>query len=93
MNLSKVYIQFYDFFLYANGCYRLEHGVYNLSRMRESASKRYRGFQIPMDWMLETGIVSQVSYLFPLLCYANSFGVWLIQECQVKEFYHMKCIA
>ncbi|EOY28047.1 Tetratricopeptide repeat-like superfamily protein isoform 2 [Theobroma cacao] len=37
----------------------LEHGVYNLSRMRESATKRYKGFQIPMDWMLETGIVSQ----------------------------------
>ncbi|KAK9223912.1 hypothetical protein WN944_012361 [Citrus x changshan-huyou] len=39
---------------------KLEHGVYNLSRMRESATKRYRGFQIPMDWMLETGIVSQI---------------------------------
>ncbi|XP_022720410.1 protein CHUP1, chloroplastic-like [Durio zibethinus] len=39
---------------------KLEHGVYNLSRMRESAAKRYKGFQIPMDWMLETGIVSQI---------------------------------
>ncbi|MBA0575143.1 hypothetical protein Golob_024433, partial [Gossypium lobatum] len=39
---------------------KLEHGVYNLSRMRESATKRYKGFQIPMDWMLETGIVSQI---------------------------------
>ncbi|XVE51446.1 hypothetical protein DITRI_Ditri02bG0041200 [Diplodiscus trichospermus] len=39
---------------------KLEHGVYNLSRMRESAAKRYKGFQIPTDWMLETGIVSQI---------------------------------
>ncbi|XP_044461343.1 protein CHUP1, chloroplastic-like [Mangifera indica] len=39
---------------------KLEHGVYNLSRMRESAAKRYKEFQIPMDWMLETGIVSQI---------------------------------
>ncbi|XVE88181.1 hypothetical protein DITRI_Ditri19aG0048000 [Diplodiscus trichospermus] len=39
---------------------KLEHGVYNLSRMRESAANRYKGFQIPMDWMLETGIVSQM---------------------------------
>ncbi|XP_022715772.1 protein CHUP1, chloroplastic-like [Durio zibethinus] len=39
---------------------KLEHGVYNLSRMRESAANRYKGFQIPMDWMFETGIVSQI---------------------------------
>ncbi|GLT29560.1 hypothetical protein SLA2020_044190 [Shorea laevis] len=39
---------------------KLEHGVYNLSRMRESATKRYKEFQIPMDWMLDTGIVSQI---------------------------------
>ncbi|XVF87357.1 hypothetical protein PTKIN_Ptkin18bG0113600 [Pterospermum kingtungense] len=39
---------------------KLEHGVYNLSRMRESATKRYKGFQIPTEWMLETGIVSQI---------------------------------
>ncbi|GLT80070.1 hypothetical protein SLA2020_515310 [Shorea laevis] len=39
---------------------KLEHGVYNLSRMRESAAKRYKGFQIPTEWMLDTGIVSQI---------------------------------
>ncbi|KAJ8761488.1 hypothetical protein K2173_001622 [Erythroxylum novogranatense] len=39
---------------------KLEHGVYNLSRMRESSTKRYQGFQIPTDWMLETGIISQI---------------------------------
>ncbi|TYJ30660.1 hypothetical protein E1A91_A06G145700v1 [Gossypium mustelinum] len=48
---------------------KLEHGVYNLSRMRESATSRYKGFQIPMDWMLETGIVCQ---LLLLLVFVNS---------------------
>ncbi|KAI7737676.1 hypothetical protein M8C21_027845 [Ambrosia artemisiifolia] len=39
---------------------KLEHGIYNLSRMRESASTRYKVFQIPMDWMQETGFVAQI---------------------------------
>ncbi|KAH1091110.1 hypothetical protein J1N35_018367 [Gossypium stocksii] len=39
---------------------KLELGVYNLSRMRESATKRYKSFGIPTDWMLETGVVSQI---------------------------------
>nr|XP_043624947.1 protein CHUP1, chloroplastic-like [Erigeron canadensis] len=39
---------------------KLEHGVYNLSRMRESASTRYKVFQIPMDWMQEAGFVAQI---------------------------------
>ncbi|XP_059664024.1 protein CHUP1, chloroplastic-like [Cornus florida] len=39
---------------------KIEHGVYNLSRMRESATKRYKVFQIPTDWMLDTGFVSQI---------------------------------
>ncbi|KAI3466723.1 hypothetical protein Pfo_023386 [Paulownia fortunei] len=39
---------------------KLEHGVYNLSRMRESATKRYKVYQIPMNWMLDAGYVSQI---------------------------------
>ncbi|CAN1150037.1 Protein CHUP1, chloroplastic [Linum perenne] len=39
---------------------KLEHGVYSLSRMRETATKRYKEYQIPIDWMLETGLVSQI---------------------------------
>ncbi|KAI3764919.1 hypothetical protein L2E82_14936 [Cichorium intybus] len=39
---------------------KLEHGVFNLSRMRESASTRYKVFQIPMGWMQETGFVAQI---------------------------------
>jgi len=29
--------------------------------MRESATKRYKAFQIPVEWMLDSGIVSQVN--------------------------------
>ncbi|KAL8140304.1 hypothetical protein V2J09_006325 [Rumex salicifolius] len=39
---------------------KLEHGVYNLSRLRESAKNRFKLFDIPVDWMLETGFVSQI---------------------------------
>ncbi|CAA3016721.1 CHUP1, chloroplastic [Olea europaea subsp. europaea] len=40
---------------------KLEHGVYNLCRIRESATKRYKVLQIPVDWMLDTGYVTQVN--------------------------------
>ncbi|KNA07824.1 hypothetical protein SOVF_168290 [Spinacia oleracea] len=39
---------------------KLEHGVYNLSRLRESAANRFKSFHIPVDWMLDTGFVSQI---------------------------------
>ncbi|CAH2078631.1 unnamed protein product [Thlaspi arvense] len=39
---------------------KLEHGVYSLSRMKESAAAKFKSFQIPVDWMLETGITSQI---------------------------------
>ncbi|CAL9196466.1 protein INCREASED PETAL GROWTH ANISOTROPY 1-like [Musa acuminata AAA Group] len=39
---------------------KLERGVYNLSRAREAATKRYKGFGIPWEWMLESGYVNQI---------------------------------
>ncbi|KAJ3699533.1 hypothetical protein LUZ61_003238 [Rhynchospora tenuis] len=39
---------------------KLEHGVHNVERVRDSTSKRYRDFKIPWEWMLDTGIVSQI---------------------------------
>ncbi|CAH8345916.1 unnamed protein product [Eruca vesicaria subsp. sativa] len=39
---------------------KLEHGVYSLSRMKESAATKFKTFQIPVDWMLETGITGQI---------------------------------
>ncbi|CAL0309285.1 unnamed protein product [Lupinus luteus] len=39
---------------------KLEHGVYNISRMRESATNRYKVFKIPVHWMLDNGFMSQL---------------------------------
>lgn len=47
-----------------NWNFRLEHGVYNLARVRDAATSRYTRFQIPWEWMKQdTGIVSQVTYI------------------------------
>ncbi|KAF9596358.1 hypothetical protein IFM89_009706 [Coptis chinensis] len=35
---------------------KLEHGAFHLSRMRESATKKYKTFSIPTNWMLDNGI-------------------------------------
>ncbi|CDY09416.1 BnaA02g25940D [Brassica napus] len=34
--------------------------VYSLSRMKESFATKFKTFQIPVDWMLENGITSQI---------------------------------
>ncbi|XP_009353956.2 protein CHUP1, chloroplastic isoform X1 [Pyrus x bretschneideri] len=39
---------------------RLERSVSSTERTRESASKRYRDFQIPWEWMLDTGLMGQM---------------------------------
>ncbi|KAL8032473.1 hypothetical protein ABFX02_13G098100 [Erythranthe guttata] len=39
---------------------KLEPGMYNLSRMKESATEKYKGFRIPVNWMLDTGYASQI---------------------------------
>ncbi|XP_057956662.1 protein CHUP1, chloroplastic [Malania oleifera] len=39
---------------------RLERSVGNMERMRENTSKRYRAFQIPWQWMLDTGLIGQM---------------------------------
>jgi Wiskott-Aldrich syndrome protein len=42
---------------------RLEHGVYNLARVRDAATSRYARFHIPWEWMKQdAGIVSQVNF-------------------------------
>ncbi|KAI3796798.1 hypothetical protein L1987_39484 [Smallanthus sonchifolius] len=55
---------------------KLEHGVFNLLRMRESASTRYKVFRIPIDWMQETGFVAQTSKTVkgPTLVWTLMFG-------------------
>ncbi|KAI3956290.1 hypothetical protein MKX01_004914 [Papaver californicum] len=39
---------------------RLERSVQYTQRMRESTSKRYRDLQIPWEWMLDAGAISQL---------------------------------
>ncbi|KAK7305426.1 hypothetical protein VNO77_43332 [Canavalia gladiata] len=39
---------------------RLERSVNSAERTRESASKRYRNFHIPWEWMLDTGLIGQM---------------------------------
>ncbi|XVF05766.1 hypothetical protein REPUB_Repub05bG0200700 [Reevesia pubescens] len=41
---------------------RLEQSVNNIERIRESTSKRYRDFQIPWEWMLDTGLIGQMKF-------------------------------
>jgi hypothetical protein len=62
---------------------RLEHGVYSIGRVRDGAMNRYRGYQIPWEWMQDTGIVSQVNSLLQahmtqthILCCYNLAHVW-----------------
>ncbi|XP_042409171.1 protein CHUP1, chloroplastic-like isoform X1 [Zingiber officinale] len=39
---------------------KLEQAVYNLSRVRDNATKRYKGFGIPCEWMQDCGYLSQI---------------------------------
>ncbi|KAM0838610.1 hypothetical protein ACQ4PT_060843 [Festuca glaucescens] len=41
---------------------KLEHGVYNLARVRDVAAGRYGRFKIPSEWMQDAGIVSQIKF-------------------------------
>ncbi|XP_047057085.1 protein CHUP1, chloroplastic-like [Lolium rigidum] len=41
---------------------KLEHGVYDLARVRDSAASRYGRFKIPSKWMQDSGIVSQIKF-------------------------------
>uniref|UniRef100_A0A7N0REF8 Protein CHUP1, chloroplastic n=1 Tax=Kalanchoe fedtschenkoi TaxID=63787 RepID=A0A7N0REF8_KALFE len=39
---------------------KLEHGIHDLSRLRESALGKYKTHRIPLDWMQESGLVTQM---------------------------------
>jgi len=47
--------------------------------MRESATKRYKVFQIPVDWMLDSGYVSQVISMQVIL---EKFHIILDSSCK-----------
>ena len=56
---------------------RMERTVYNLLGMRDLMIRRCKEFQIPTDWMLDTGILSKVIYCF------NSY--FHIQKSKLNE--------
>ncbi|KAL1317295.1 hypothetical protein AAHE18_15G124200 [Arachis hypogaea] len=53
---------------------KLEHGVYNISRMRESAANRYKVFRIPVHWMLDSGFVTQLPFITEFVPWDDSVG-------------------
>ncbi|XVE59011.1 hypothetical protein DITRI_Ditri05aG0009900 [Diplodiscus trichospermus] len=62
---------------------RLEQTVDNIERIRESTSKRYRDFQIPWEWMLDTGLIGQMK--FSSLRLARECMKRTAKELQSKE--------
>lgn len=46
--------------VYAIVSYRVEHSVFALLRTRDMAISRYREFGIPIDWLLDSGLVGKV---------------------------------
>ncbi|KAG1330241.1 Protein CHUP1, chloroplastic [Cocos nucifera] len=69
---------------------KLEQGVYNLSRVRESATMRYKGFQIPWEWMLETGFVSQVQMKMVVILDVDN-GYHIKEDNPLSEKAKMVC--
>ncbi|KAL6649747.1 hypothetical protein ACP70R_013971 [Stipagrostis hirtigluma subsp. patula] len=39
---------------------KIEQGIHNTERVRDSASGRYRDLKIPWEWMLDSGIINQL---------------------------------
>lgn len=70
---------------------RLEHGVYNLARVRDAATSRYTRFQIPWEWMKQdAGIVSQVEYVTSLHSFIRRGTVSVrgihVEDCRLYFF-------
>lgn len=55
LSLSKII----NYMIKSHIC-RVERSVANMEKMRDGASKRYKEFQIPWEWMLNTGLIGQV---------------------------------
>lgn len=47
---------------------RVEQSVYALLRTRDMAISRYREFGIPVDWLLDTGVVGKVCSFLKFQC-------------------------
>lgn len=41
---------------------KIEHSVYNLLRTRDAVARSCKDFQIPTDWMLDSGLISKIKF-------------------------------
>ncbi|XP_020536551.1 protein CHUP1, chloroplastic isoform X2 [Jatropha curcas] len=62
---------------------RLERSVNNTERTRESIMKKYREFQIPWEWLLDTGLIGQMK--LSSLRLAKAYMKRIIKELQANE--------
>nr|XP_011460965.1 PREDICTED: protein CHUP1, chloroplastic isoform X1 [Fragaria vesca subsp. vesca] len=62
---------------------RLERSLSSTERTRDITSKKYRDFQIPWEWMLDTGLVGQMKV--SSLRLAKEFMKRIIREVQSSE--------
>ncbi|RZC79421.1 hypothetical protein C5167_003616 [Papaver somniferum] len=63
---------------------RLERSVHNTQRTREGTSKRYRDLQIPWEWMLDAGAISQLK--LGSVGLAKEYMRRVARELQTKDF-------
>lgn len=60
------------------GSYRVEQSVYGLLRTRDMVMARYKEFSIPVQWMLDSGIIGKV-------CPCPSFSfVFFSEEARIR---------
>jgi hypothetical protein len=71
----------YKFLSFSQYFDRVENSVYALLRTRDMAISRYKEFGIPVDWLLDSGVVGKV--WFKLYKY---FPFWLIVRFALKCF-------
>ncbi|CAK7330529.1 unnamed protein product [Dovyalis caffra] len=62
---------------------RLERSINNTERTRESMIKRYRDFQIPWEWLLNTGLIGQMK--LSSLRLAKDYLKRITKELQLSE--------
>ncbi|XP_062017785.1 INCREASED PETAL GROWTH ANISOTROPY 1-like protein 1 isoform X1 [Rosa rugosa] len=62
---------------------RLERSLSSTERTRDITSKKYRDFQIPWEWMLDTGLIGQLKV--SSLRLAKEFMKRIIKEVQSSE--------
>ncbi|KAJ9167548.1 hypothetical protein P3X46_022192 [Hevea brasiliensis] len=62
---------------------RLERSISNTERTREGTVKRYRDFQIPWEWLLDTGLIGQIK--LSSLRLAKEYMKRITKELQINE--------